>query len=130
MNNYFQNLSISTKIQIPIFIILSITLSLMIIWLQDNNRNNSISMVTEKGVTIAESSINGLNMMMLTGTISDTSNRELFYKKIDLTEDVNEFYAFRTQALNKDYGDGLDIEKIRDDLDRESISNKKNCYIY
>ncbi|WP_455755826.1 methyl-accepting chemotaxis protein [Sulfurimonas sp.] len=125
MTNYFQNLSISTKIQIPIFIILSITLSIMIIWLQETNRNNSISMVTDKGVTIAESTINGLNMMMLTGSISDTSNRELFYKKIDSTEDVKEFYAFRTKALSKDYGNGLDTESIRDSLDKKSITNKK-----
>ena len=125
MIKYFQNLSVSTKIQIPIFIILSITLSAMILTLQASNRKSSVAMVTGKGAAIAQSTINGLNMMMLTGSASDESNRKLFYEKTALTDKVKEFYAFRTKALSDDYGNGLDIEQIRDGLDEESVASKK-----
>ena len=125
MKNYMNNMSISTKIQIPIFFILFTTISMALIWFQDNNRKHSIQMVKEKGVSIAENAINGLNMMMLTGSISDIENRKLFYKKTSLSGELKEFYAYRTKALNKDYGDGLDIERVRDNIDKQSISEKK-----
>ena len=125
MPNYFQNLNITTKLQIAIFFILSIMLSSVIFWLQEHNRQNSIGLVVSKGVTIAESTINGLNMMMLTGAIADTDNRKLFYKKTASTDEVKDFYAFRTASLKKDYGEGLDIEQARDEFDKNSITTKK-----
>jgi methyl-accepting chemotaxis protein len=124
MPKYFQNLSISTKLQIAIFVILSVMLSSVIFWLQDKNRDNLIELIEGKGVAIAQSTINGLNMMMLTGAISDAENRKLFYEKTALTDEVKGFYAFRTSNLTPDYGEGLEIEQSRDALDKKSIETK------
>ncbi len=124
MPKYFQNLSISTKLQIAIFVILSVMLSSVIFWLQDKNRDNLIEIIEGKGVAIAQSTINGLNMMMLTGAISDAENRKLFYEKTALTDEVKSFYAFRTSNLTPDYGEGLEIEQSRDALDKKSIETK------
>ncbi len=124
MPKYFQNLSISTKLQIAIFVILSVMLSSVIFWLQDKNRANLIEIIEGKGVAIAQSTINGLNMMMLTGTISDVENRKLFYEKTASTDEVKGFYAFRTSNLTPDYGEGLEIEHSRDALDKKSIETK------
>ena len=125
MLNYFQNFNITTKLQISIFIFLSIMLGSTIFWLQERNRENSMLMVVDKGVTISQNTINSLNMMMLTGSIADISNRELFYEKTASQESIKEFYAFRTDLLNKDYGEGLDSEKIRDKFDKKSIETKE-----
>ncbi|MFA6192613.1 MAG: methyl-accepting chemotaxis protein [Sulfurimonas sp.] len=124
MPKYFQNLSISTKLQIAIFVILSVMLSSVIFWLQDKNRNNLIEIIEGKGVAIAQSTINGLNMMMLTGAISDVENRKLFYEKTASTDEVKGFYAFRTSHLTPDYGEGLETEHLRDALDKKSIETK------
>lgn len=125
MPQYFQNFSITTKLQIAIFIILSVMLSSIIFWLQDKNRENTMHMVVGKGVTIAQSTINGLNMMMLTGSMSEVENRKLFYEKTASTDEVKGFYAFRTALLSKDYGEGLDIEQMRDGLDKKSVETKE-----
>ena len=125
MYDFFQNLNISTKIQTAIFFILSIMLSSVIFWLQEHNRQNTMQLVVDKGVTIAESTINGLNMLMLTGAITDVENRKLFYKKTSLTDEVKSFYAFRTSALKNDYGEGLKSEQVRDEVDKQSIELKK-----
>jgi methyl-accepting chemotaxis protein len=125
MLNYFQNFNITTKLQIAIFIIISLMLSSVIYWLQNHNRQNSMQMVVDKGVTIAQSTINGLNMMMLTGAISDAENRKLFYKKTASTGEVKGFYAFRADSLKSDYGDGLESEQVRDALDKKSIETKE-----
>ncbi len=124
MQKYFQNLSISTKLQIAIFVILSVMLSSIIFWLQDKNRANVIQIIEGKGVAIAQSTINGLNMMMLTGAISDVENRKLFYEKTASTDEVKGFYAFRTNHLQQDYGEGLEIEHLRDALDKKSVETK------
>ncbi len=124
MPNYFQNFSIATKLQIAIFVILSLMLGSVIFWLQNKNREDAMQIVVGKGVTIAQSTINGLNMMMLTGAMSDTQNRKLFYEKTASTDEVKGFYAFRTNELKKDYGEGLEIEQVRDALDTKSIATK------
>ncbi|MFA6196124.1 MAG: methyl-accepting chemotaxis protein [Sulfurimonas sp.] len=124
MLNSFQNLSITAKLQIAIFIILSFMLGSVVFWLQDKNRENAMQMVVNKGVTIAQSTINGLNMMMLTGSISDATNRNLFYEKTASTDEVKGFYAFRTSALKKDYGEGLESEQVKDEFDKKSIETK------
>jgi len=124
MNGFIKELSIATKIQIPIFIILSIIFIGMIFWLEGNNRKNSIELVTDKGISIAEGTIDGLNMMMLTGSISNPQNRELFYEKTALIDKVNNFYAFRTADINKDYESSLDSEKLKDHLDKKSVDTK------
>ena len=124
MPQYLQNLTITTKLQIAIFFILSIMLSGVVLLLQEKNQQNAMQNVLTKGVTIAQSTINGLNMMMLTGSMSDSKNRELFYEKTASTDEVKGFYAFRTKLLKEEYGEGLESEQIRDALDEESVTTK------
>lgn len=125
MPAYFQNFSITTKLQIAVFIFLSIILSGVIFTLQNHNRENSMRMIIDKGITITQNTLNSLNMMMLTGTISDIDNRKLFYEKTASDGEVKEFYAFRTETLIKDYGKGLESEQIRDALDKKSVETKE-----
>ncbi|MBU0632194.1 methyl-accepting chemotaxis protein [bacterium] len=124
MLNYFQNLNITAKLQISIFVLLFLMLSGSILWLQSYNKENAIMMIENKGITIAKGTIDSLNMMMLTSTISDVENRKLYYKKTSSQSDIKEFYAFRTKDLIKDYGEGLPSERIRDTLDQKSIDTK------
>ena len=124
MVGYFQNLNITTKLQISIFFMLLFTLGGSILWLQAYNKKNSIELIKAKGISIAKGSIDSLNIMMLTGIISDTENRKLYYKKTAKQDDVKNFYAFRTESLINQYGSGLENETIKDSLDHESITTK------
>lgn len=123
MSSYFQNLKIMTKLQISIFFILLFTLSGSILWLQSYNKENSIKLIEAKGVSIAKGTLDSLNMMMLTGIISDINNRDLYYKKTALQDDIKKFYGFRTKGLIDQYGE-LPTEKIQDAIDQESIDTK------
>lgn len=123
MSNYFQNLNITTKLQISIFFMLLFTLGGSILWLQSYNKKNSIKMIEAKGISIAKGTIDSLNIMMLTGIISDVENRKLYYKKTSLQDDVKKFYAFRTKDLINQYG-GLPTETIRDAVDKQSVDTK------
>ena len=124
MVSYFQNLNISTKLQISIFFMLLFTLGGSILWLQAYNKKNSIELIKAKGISIAKGSIDSLNIMMLTGIITDGENRKLYYKKTSKQDDVKNFYAFRTKALTDQYGVGLANETIKDTVDQQSITTK------
>ena len=124
MVGYFQNLNISTKLQISIFFMLLFTLGGSILWLQAYNKKNSIELIKAKGISIAKGSIDSLNIMMLTGIITDGENRRLYYKKTSKQDDVKNFYAFRTKALTDQYGVGLANETIKDTVDQQSITTK------
>ncbi len=125
MMNYFHNLNIGTKLQIPIFFVLLVILGLSIQWLQAYNKENAMKMIEKEGITIAKSTIDSLNMMMLTGSISDPDSRTLYYKKASLQDGVKKFYAFRTHTLNEQYPTTLTTENIRDALDQKSIDTKE-----
>jgi methyl-accepting chemotaxis protein len=125
MLSYFQNLHITTKLQISIFFMLLITLGGSIQWLQNYNKQNAIKLIEDKGVTIAKGTIDSLNIMMITGIISDVENRKTYYNKASLQNNVNKFYAFRTEHLTKDYGKGLLNEQIQDSIDTQSIQTKE-----
>ncbi|MEJ2413877.1 MAG: methyl-accepting chemotaxis protein [Sulfurimonas sp.] len=120
----FQNLNIGTKLQIPIFLVLLVVLGVSIQFLQSYSKKNSMKMIEKEGITIATSTIDSLNMMMLTGSISDPASRELYYKKASLQDGVKKFYAFRTHSLNEQYPTTLKSESVRDKLDQKSIDTK------
>ena len=100
------------------------TLGGSILWLQAYNKKNSIELIKAKGISIAKGSIDSLNIMMLTGIITDGENRRLYYKKTSKQDDVKNFYAFRTKALTDQYGVGLANETIKDTVDQQSITTK------
>jgi len=125
MNNFWSKLKISTKLQ---FVIMNIIFASVVVGsfsFQEIIKELTIKEVTKKGIAVAQSSIGGLNMLMLTGAISDPQNRELFFEKISDTNNVISFYAFRSQHVNSQYGSGLDIEQPHDELDKKVISTKE-----
>jgi methyl-accepting chemotaxis protein len=125
MKSLWKRLSIATKLQV---VIMSIILTSMIgVGFSINAIIEQIVIkeVTKKGSTLAEASIGSLNMLMITGNISDKKTRRLFYRKMSLLDNVNSFYVFRTNKVNKDYGKGLAIERPVDELDTKAIETKQ-----
>jgi len=124
MKRIWKSLSIATKLQV---VVMGIIFASMIgVGFSFNRIINKIVIkeVTNKGVALAQSSIGSLNMLMLTGNISDKKTRRLFYRKMSLLDNVNSFYVFRTEKVNKDYGKGLATERPVDELDHLTIQTK------
>lgn len=70
----------------------------------------------------ADGLINGMNMLMLTGKISDPENRKMFLQKMTASPGILEVRIIRGQAVNDQYGVGLPEEQPVDDLDRQVLS--------
>jgi len=125
MKSIWKRLQVATKLQIAIMSILFV--SMLGVGISLNNVINKmvIKAVTKQGISVSQSSIGGLNMLMLTGLISDKKNRQLFFKKMSSLDNVNSFHVFRTNHVAKDYGKGLAIERPVSVLDMRSIKTKK-----
>ena len=73
----------------------------------------------------ADGLINGLNMMMLTGEISNPDNRRLFVEKMSKSRGIAEVRLIRGQAVNEQYGPGLPEEQPRDEMDHQVLATGK-----
>jgi len=66
--------------------------------------------------------INGMNMLMLTGQISNPANRRLLLSKMSLSHGVIELRIIRGRAVVEQFGPGLPEEAAVDEMDREVLS--------
>jgi len=73
--------------------------------------------------------INGLNLLMVTGQISDPDNRELLIKKMSSSSNVRELHVARAEQVNAQFGPGMPSEIPRDDLVKQVISSAKPAYV-
>jgi diguanylate cyclase (GGDEF)-like protein/PAS domain S-box-containing protein len=72
--------------------------------------------------------INGMNMLMLTGQISDPENRKMLLSKMSQSRGVVELRIVRGRAVVEQFGPGLPEEAPVDDLDREVLSSGKMLF--
>ena len=78
---------------------------------------------------VADGLINGLNMLMVTGQISDPANRKLMLKKMASSKGVKELRIIRAEQVQKQFGPGLPEEQAVDHLDRQAIREKKPIFV-
>jgi diguanylate cyclase (GGDEF)-like protein len=81
-----------------------------------------------RSAELADGLINGMNMLMVTGQISDPDNRKLLLKKMADSKGVSELRIIRAKQVQDQFGPGLPTEQARDDLDRKAIETKAPVY--
>lgn len=72
--------------------------------------------------------INGMNMLMLTGQISNPENRKLLLSKMSQSQGVIELRIIRGRAVDEQFGPGLPEEAAVDDMDREVLRTGKTLF--
>jgi methyl-accepting chemotaxis protein len=73
----------------------------------------------------ADGVINGLNMLMLNGLISDVEQRKLYIQKMGSSEKVTELRVIRNKPVQDQFGVGLPEEQPQDALDRLALDSAK-----
>jgi hypothetical protein len=81
-----------------------------------------------RSTELADGLINGMNMLMVTGQISDPENRKLLLKKMGDSQGVDELRIIRAKQVQDQFGMGLPIEQAIDELDRKAIESKKPVF--
>ncbi len=123
MGKWWRNLSIGVRLQAVIFIFIFIALAITLNWLKDRIDHLSTQEVIKEGEAVAKTAITGLNIMMLTGAISDPNNRELFFDRMADNPEFLDFYVVRAAQIDEAYGPGLEREKPRDALDHAVLKS-------
>ncbi|OGT19217.1 MAG: hypothetical protein A2522_00445, partial [Gallionellales bacterium RIFOXYD12_FULL_53_10] len=129
MKNWWQTLDIGTKLNIPIQVLLLLALSFAHIWIMAHIKEEILDGAERRATVSADGIINGMNMMMLNGTISDPNQRLLFINKMSDTENVKEVRIIRTRQVQDQFGYGLPEEQVRDEMDKRVISSKKTDFL-
>jgi methyl-accepting chemotaxis protein len=107
----FHKLNIAAKVQLsvqPLLLLVSIACAVSFYNIErfDNKRGEE-----EKIRALADGVINGANMLMLNGIISNVEQRKLFIKKMGSSDNIKSFRIIRNKLVQKQYSQGLPEEQ-------------------
>ncbi len=125
MNNWWSKLSLKNKLQIPIQLIL---LAIMVIAQRtalEKFEDRVLEETRQKAVVAADGVLNGLNMLMLNGIISDAEQRALFVSKMGASDKVLSLRVIRNKPVQDQFGPGLPSEQAQDEMDKRALSSGK-----
>lgn len=125
MNNWWSKLSLKNKLQIPIQLILLIIMVLAQRSALNTFEERVLEEARQKAEVSADGVLNGLNMLMLNGIISDADQRKLYVQKMGASNKVTELRVMRNKPVIDQFGPGMPSEQAVDDLDRLALSTGK-----
>ncbi|MGA8862983.1 MAG: methyl-accepting chemotaxis protein, partial [Gallionella sp.] len=125
MNDWWNRLSIKSKLQIPIQLLLLVLLVFTQRVAMDQYKNHVLDEAKQKALISADGLLNGLNVMMEGGIISDPSLRTLMVDKMAASTNVLELRVIRAKQVQDQFGPGLPSEQAVDQMDRDAIETKK-----
>ena len=130
MSEWWSGLSIKNKLQIPIQLILLVVLVFAQRWAFDRYEVRVLEDAKNRAVVPADGVFNGLNMMMLNGSISDIEQRRLFVKKMAVSGKAEELRMIRGRGVEAQFGAGAAEEQSKDDMDRAALNTGKRQSIF
>ena len=126
----FKNWSLAGKLQFLIQMSLVVVLFGGQIFLSSSLHRESKVLAEEKGAQIANEIIDGANLLMVTGQISDVETRKLLIQKVSSGINIKSVRLVRAQPVIDLYGPGLPEEQINDPEQQRAISNKSPIISY
>jgi hypothetical protein len=66
-----------------------------------------------------------MNMLMLSGRISDPAMRTLFIDKMSKSRGIRELRIIRSEFVDRQFGPGLPEEQAKDEIDRQVLQTGK-----
>jgi PAS domain S-box-containing protein len=121
VGKWFGRLSMQLKMSLLIQPLMLILLSFGTYAIYLEIKTSILDDAIEKGEAVAMQVIDGANMLMVTGAISDTASRQLLIKKITEGQSLSSLRLMRTEHVVKQYGPGLPEEHLDDPLVKSTI---------
>jgi diguanylate cyclase (GGDEF)-like protein/PAS domain S-box-containing protein len=121
IHNWWQSSSIQIKLTLLIQVGLIAILVPAQVWLMSSFEEKIQESAKSRAMEAADGIINGMNMLMVTGQISDPNNRTLFITKMGQSQGIRELRIFRAEQVKKQFGPGLPQEQPTDDIDRNVL---------
>ena len=125
MNSWWSNLSLKNKLQLPIQLILLVVMIMAQRTALDKFEDYVLDQAKAKALISADGVLNGLNMLMINGIISDSEQRALYVQKMGSSAKVNELRVIRNKPVQDQFGPGLPSEQAIDALDHAALDTAK-----
>ncbi len=123
MNAWWGKLSLKSKLQIPIQLILLVIMVLAQRSALSTFEERVLEEARQKAEVSADGVLNGLNMLMLNGIISDAEQRKLYVQKMGASNKVLELRVMRNTPVIEQFGPGLPSEQAQDEMDRQALAS-------
>lgn len=125
MKKWWSRLSLTRKLQFPIQLILLVVMLFAQRMALQEFEQHVLEDAGHRAEISADGVLNGLNMLMLDGSISNADHRAMFVKKMGMSDHILELRVIRDQSVNRQYGPGLSSEQPVDELDRLALKNAR-----
>ncbi|MDP2760158.1 MAG: methyl-accepting chemotaxis protein [Sideroxyarcus sp.] len=125
MSTWWSKLSLKNKLQIPIQLVLLLVLVLAQRVALNTFEERVLEGARQKAEVSADGVLNGLNMLMLNGLISDADQRKLYVEKMGDSDKVINLRVMRHTPVKEQYGPGLPSEQALDEMDRMVLASAK-----
>jgi methyl-accepting chemotaxis protein len=124
MPNFIKS-SIAVKVQLAVQLLLLLVSIAVAVSFYNIERNNNERGEEARIEALADGVINGANMLMLNGIISDVEQRKLFIKKMGSGEDIKSLRIIRNKLVQKQFGQGLPEEQPIGEEELRALENGK-----
>ncbi|WP_416884842.1 methyl-accepting chemotaxis protein [Marinospirillum sp.] len=122
MNKWLANTSIQTKVNAVLLVVL-VTVMLVSMLFTVRSERLMVEETMEQTVRdVADSYLDTLNIMMLTGTLAQF--REIHRDKVLSQPGVVEARVLRAEPVRRFFGPGADVDQPRDELDQRALSGE------
>ncbi|HEY4698555.1 MAG TPA: methyl-accepting chemotaxis protein [Gallionella sp.] len=111
------------KLQLPIQLMLVVVLVFAQYVALNKFEDHVLEESRQKALVSADGVLNGLNMLMINGIISDPDQRILYVRKMSDSEKIVELRVIRGKAVQDQFGPGLPSEQPADELDRAALNS-------
>jgi PAS domain S-box-containing protein len=124
----WRELGVQKKLHILIQGSLIVLFVISMNWVIERFEKQIISHAEQRADETADGLINGMNLLMLTGTISNPLNRQLLLEKTRLSDGVRELRIVRGDSVVAQFGPGLPEEQAQDEMDRTALKTGKTAF--
>jgi diguanylate cyclase (GGDEF)-like protein/PAS domain S-box-containing protein len=94
-------------------------------WIMSSFEKKIMESAQLRAEEVADGIINGMNMLMLNGQISDPERRVLFINKMGMSNGIKELRIFRAEQVKRQFGEGLPQEQPKDAIDHAVLASGK-----
>lgn len=123
MYTWWSNLTLKNKLQFPIQMLLLLVLVLAQRTALEKFEEIVLDEAQQKALVSADGVLNGLNMLMINGIISDAEQRALYVTKMGSSDRVDELRVIRGKPVQDQYGPGLPSEQPVDAMDQAALQS-------
>lgn len=125
IKNWWHSLNVQIKLTLLIQVGLIVILAFAQRWIMSSFEEKILDAARVRAIEAADGIINGMNMLMVTGQISEPKNRILFIQKMGNSQGIRELRIFRAEQVKKQFGPGLPQEQPVDAIDQKVLDTGK-----